>query len=804
LIQETEKNQKKATSREIDYLKIARILFSRWYVIASSVFLGLLLAYFYLWYTPKTYATSGILKFEEKRTELSDLVSAMGSSSRGSINLQSEKFIIQSRDLLLNAIRSLDYKISFYISGRVRSHEIYPNKPLQINILKFEILNFFPGLITFKPADEKTFTLMWSAGDNEIQRNFNYDTPINIGNVDFTVGYPGQINPNISYQFRFNTPEGLLGRVRNGLHTSEIAKNSNIVTIQQSDSNPQFAADILNAIMNEYLNFDRNQKTQSATQMIQFINDQQQFLSSAVKGSENSLEKYKQSSGILDVSSSAGASLSKISELESQRSLLKMQLMAIDQFKKQITEDKNNVSLNFNLEGAIDPLLGVLINNINSLLADRAAVLKTYNSTSQAAADINSQISQVKTAALQNINASSQRIQKNIDYLHAQLTQANQQIAALPAAEKNMISLRRDFEINEKVYSFLSEKKLEAQINRSAILPGATIIEQAQVNKNPVSPNGKEIYRSATIFGLLAGVGIILSIRIFNPYIYDKESVENATTIPIIGIIRKFPDKVDEDNSQILSLSRPRSIFAESVRSVRTNLNFLASEKKSKVICITSEVAGEGKSFVALNLCSTLALIDKKVILIGADLRRPKLHHAFGLPNTIGLSNYLVNKSTVNDLIQHTSYKNLDFISSGPIPPNPAELLHHERITELLSQLRTKYDVIMIDTAPIGLVSDSIPLICQSDINLFVIRYGKSKHNAATIPQGLVHEYGLKNMAIVLNAFEENLLQSSYYRNSTSHGTLHYYADYNGYQSSGYYEDEEQKKWWNIRKWFKS
>ncbi|WP_316811386.1 polysaccharide biosynthesis tyrosine autokinase [Pedobacter heparinus] len=804
MTQEKEKDSKKNTNREIDYLKIGRILFSRWYIIASGVLLGLLFAWVYLWYTPKTYATSGILKFEEKKTELSDLVSVMSNSGRGPINLQSEKFIIQSRDLLLNAIRSLDYKISFYISGRVRSYELYPNKPFQVDILKFEKQEFSQDLITFKPVNEQTFTLIWNSGGNEIQRNYTYHTPIRIGNVDFLIRYPGQINANISYQFRFNTPETLLARVRNGLRTNETLKNSNIVTIQQTDSNPQFAADILNAVMIEYLNYDRNQKTQSATQMIHFINDQQQYLSSAVKGSESSLEKYKQNSGILDVGSSAGAALSKVSELESQRSLLKIQLMAIDQLKKQINDDKNNVSLNFNLEGVVDPLLGILISNMNDLLADRTAVLKTYSSTSQAVADVNSQISQVKTAALQNISASSQRIQKNMDYLHNQLSQVNQQVSALPAAEKNMISLRRDFEINEKVYSFLSEKKLEAQINRSAILPGATVIEQAQVNKTPISPDGKEIYRTSAIFGMLAGVGIILFIRIFNPYIYDKESVEQATTVPIIGVIRKFPDKIDADNAQILALSRPRSIFAESVRSVRTNLNFLASEKKSKVICITSEVAGEGKSFVALNLSSTLALINKKVILIGADLRRPKLHHAFGLSNAKGLSNYLVHQSTVDDIIQHTTYENLDFISSGPIPPNPAELLHHERIADLLNQLRTSYEIIMIDTAPIGLVSDSIPLICQSDINLFIIRYGKSKHSAATIPQGLVHEYGLNNMAIVLNAFEENLLQSSYYKNSTSHGTLHYYADYNGYQSSGYYEDEERLKWWNIRKWFKS
>lgn len=794
-----ENTQKRSIYREIDYFKIARILLSRWYLIAATVSIALLIAYAYLWYTPKTYVTSGILKLEEKKSELSDLVNTMSSSGRPPANLQSEKFIIQSRSLLLNAIRRLDYGISFYISGRVRDYDLYPRKPLQISYSKSDSLNFFSGPITFRPVDQKTFTLSWNTAGTENKKTFKYNTPLSIENTNFTVKYAGPINTQVSYLFKFNTPETLLARASEGLRTSEAFKNTNILTLQQTDSNPQFAADLLNAVMSEYLAYDQNQKTQSATQMISFIDKQQAYLLTAVKGSESSLEKYKQNSGIMNIDASANVALSKITELESQRSLLNMQLMAIDQLKKQITADKNNVNLNFNLEGNVDPLLGTLVGSLNNLLSDKNILLKTYNRTSATIEDIDQQIVQVKNAALQNINASNERIRKNIRYLQDQLKQVDRQTAILPAAEKDMISLRRDFEVNEKVYSFLYEKKLEAQINRSAILPGATVIEPAQVDFTPVSPNAPKIYRTALIFGLLSGLSILMLIRILNPYIFNKEAVESVTDIPIIGIIRKFPDKIDDDNTQILSLAKPRSIFAESVRSVRTNLNFLASDKDSKVICITSQVAGEGKSFVALNLAGTLALIHKKVILIGADLRRPKLHKAFGGDNSKGLSTYLVGQCTIEEMIQHTSYAHFDFISSGPVPPNPAELLHNERIEKLLAELRKQYEVIIIDTAPIGLVSDAIPLICKSDINLFVIRYGKSKHGAATIPQGLANEYGLKNMLIVLNAFVENHLQSSYYKSSSSQGAHHYYADYNGHENSDYYEKEKKKIWWNRK-----
>jgi capsular exopolysaccharide synthesis family protein len=383
----------------------------------------------------------------------------------------------------------------------------------------------------------------------------------------------------------------------------------------------------------------------------------------------------------------------------------------------------------------------------------------------------------------------------------------NQKISTFPSAERNYISLKRDFDINDKVYSFLSEKRLDAQISRSAILPGATIIESAQANYVPISPDEHSVHRMAFIAGLMIGLGSIILIRILNPYIYDKETVESLTTVPIIGVIRKFPETIDENNSQILAISRPKSVFAESVRSVRTNLSFIASEKQSKIICITSEVAGEGKSFIAVNLSSTLSLIDKKIILIGADLRRSRLHKTFHISNDKGLSNYLSYQAEIDDVIIPSIQPNLDIIVSGPVPPNPSELLHNPRMKTLMTDLKKRYDIVMIDTAPIGLVSDAIPLIRMSDINIFVIRSGKSKYYAATVPQRIANEYHLDNTVIILNAFAEDLLHSRYYTTkfTSEHNGTHYYyySDYSGYEGSDYYLDKKVYKWWHIRRWIK-
>lgn len=786
--------------REIDHLKIVRIVLSRWYLLMGTILLALFIAHLYLWYTPKIYATNGVLKFEEKKTQLYELANIMGNSGRPTANIQSEKIILQSRNLLLNAIKRLNYDISFYISGRACDYDLYPEKPFQIIYSKSGKLTFFKRPIQLKPLNQQTFKLSWETAGIQKQKIVRYNSPVNIGDISFIIKTNHQARTNVTYLFKFNSPETLLERISEGLFINEALKNGNIINLQQTDSNPRFAADVLNAIMLEYLAYDRNQKTQSATQMIRFINAQQAYLAATVKDSESALEKHQQNSGIMNIDATANIALSKISELESRSSLMNLQLLGIDQLKKQIMANKGSINLNFNLEGNIDPLLGTLIVSLNGLLKEKSTLLKTYNPNSSTIEDLDLQIAQIKTAALRNTEASSQRIIKSISYINQQIIKTERHTALLPAAEKNRISLRRDFEINEKVYSFLTEKKLEAQINRAAILPGATIIEYAEINEVPVSPDPGKTYRMAIVLGLLAGLAIIVLIRILNPFIYDKDWVESVTDIPIAGIIKKYPHKIEEDSTQILSLAKPRSIFAESLRAVRTNLSFLASEKKCKVICITSEIAGEGKSFIALNLAGTLALIDKKVIVICADLRRPKLQKAFQGTSSKGLSNYLAAQCSADEIIQHTPYKKLDFISAGPLPPNPAELLLNKRFEELISELKRNYEIIMIDTAPVGLVSDAIPLICKSDINIFIIRHGKSRHSAAMVPQGLANKYGLKNVIIILNAFTETHLQSGYYKNGTNLGSGHYYADYNEQEHSGYYGNEEKSKWWKIGK----
>lgn len=796
-------NASKIPTQSIDYLKVIKILWSRWYWIAICILISMLISYCYLWYTPKIYSTNASLKFVEEKSEITELLAVKNIYDRTN-KVQTESYVIQSKDVLLNAISRINYRISYYVKGRVRTSELYPETPFPITVVKQDSTSFFRDYIDIKKINANKIELTYKKGSKEVRQEYKFGDKIVIPGIEFRIN-SGPTSTEGQYSIKFNTKEDFLGRVAGGLSMREAAKSSNILLLTMTDRNPLFASDILNAILQEYVFYDGYRRSISASQTISFISDQLDFLSGQVRTAGTALGDFKKDKKILDFETSAANSEEKVISQSAQRDALKLEELNINQLQERIRNNSSDINYNFNLEGKIDGMLANLVSQLNQFIYDREKKLAYYTPESTPIQSIDREIEKTKTAIINNINDYKERNKRLQRYVDKQISEAESGVTKLSTTERNYINLQSDFDINQKVFSYLFEKKLEAQISKAAVVPGATIVDEATSSNKLISPIPGKTYTYAFLWGLASGIGLILLVRISNPYIYDKETVESVTSIPIIGIIRKFPGFIDKDNTQALSVQQPKSIFAESVRSVRTNLSFLAGEKKSKVICITSEISGEGKSFVSINLASTLALIDKKVILIAADLRKSKLHKSFQTDNKKGLSTYLSKQDDLNSIIVKTPNESLDFIPSGPVPPNPSELLHTQRMQALIVELSEMYDFVLLDTAPVGLVSDSIPLIRHADINLFVIRSGVSRYNAATIPDRLSGEYKLSNVVIVLNAITDDAFHSRYYSSNYTGGAYqYYYSDYSGYSGDGYYSDDNKPKWWNLYKRFKS
>ena len=793
--------EQKGVSQSIDFYKIFRVFLSRWYWIAGTVITSLCIAWLYLWYTPPVYQTSASLKLGESNPAITTGMQIPSQNYNYTDKIQAEGFTIRSNEVILNAVKTLNYQISYFLKGRARTTELYPHVPFTIEIIKQDSINFDRSLYEVAPADEQHFTL-YPVNNEAQKKTYRYNEPINIGNMVFHIKY--KIPAKGTYQFKFNAKEDFIGRAMSGLMIAEAARFTNVMSLSQTDGNAVFAADILNAVMKEYVRTDVVQRRRSAKQTVDFIDNQLEFIDAQTGKSGRTLADFKKQNKLIDISSSTAATTAKLSDFEKQKTDLTLKQIGIKQLREQVNTNKSRIEASLEL-GEVDVNgLGNFINQLNVLLANREVKLNQFNSNAQPVKQIEQQIANVKSSIRNIVDGIQKQNQQNIRYIDTQIEAINQRVSTMPVKEQNFVKLQTNFEVNNKVRSYLSEKKLEAEMNAAAIVPGASIVNPAYPSYAAISPDADKTYSTALLLGLAAGFGLILLVRFLNPYIYDKETVEALTHTPIIGVIRKFPDFIDKDSKQALSLSRPKSVFAESVRSVRTNLSFLASHKASKVICITSEISGEGKSFVTINLASTLALIEKKVILIAADLRKSKLHKVFGSDNTKGLSSLLSGQTNLADVLVHDPLHHIDFIPSGPVPPNPSELLHTAAMKDLIKILENDYDYVLLDTAPVGLVSDSIPLIRSSDVNLFVIRSGVSQQRAANIPERLSREYGLNNLAIILNAFGDDALHSNYYTTDYSRGggnSTYYYSDYSGYSGSGYYEDEGRKwrKFWKRK-----
>ena len=785
----------KRIKQEINYAKIFNIILSRWYWIAITLLLSLGAAYIYLWYTPKTYSTSAFLKFEEKQPNLSNSVSLSPLTRSYTNKILSESWTFKSRKVMREAVNHIDWQVSYFLKGKIRTTDLYPNKPFIVHILKQDS-SFYNQTIDIIPL-KKGFRIEYGNQEKE----YAFGDTVDIPGISFYIEAKNQLSTSSNYQIKFNYPSEFYGRMGANLNIAEAAKFSNIASVSKVDENPYFAADALNAIIEVYLSQDLQNKSQSAKQIIDFIDTQLDQLSNSVRLSGEKLQNFKQSNNFLDLSSNASTALAEVTKLETTIRTADIQLLQLEQLQKQFLKNNQTISLNFNLDGTVDPMLSNLLNQWNMLIQERISLISTYKEQAKPIVDLDSKLAIIKSAADENIKSGINRIKQLKNFNQGELDKAYSALQGMPSQERQLFGLQRDYNINDKIYSFLSEKKLEAQISKASIMADASSIDPAVPSFVPISPIASAVWRFAVVIGILSGVGLIFLVRMLNPYIYDKETIENSSNTPILGIIRHFPVKVDENNTQILTNLQPKSVFAESVRSVRTNLSFIANEKSSKVIFISSEIAGEGKSFVSINLASSLALIDKKVIVIAADLRRSKVHHTFDIKDKEGLSTYLAHKSNLDAIIHHTEQQNLDLIIAGQNPPNPSELMYSPRLVEMIEELRKRYDYILFDTAPIGLVSDALPLIQHSDINLFVIRTGVSKLSAAEIPDRISSEHELKNTYIILNDYRPEVLYSTYY-NTKYHDNYqgYYYANNTGY-GYGYYTDEaKQKSWWQFWK----
>jgi capsular exopolysaccharide synthesis family protein len=800
----------------IDVNKLILMIGRRWGFIVLCIGIAFTIAYLKLRYTAPIYQASITIKLDdEKPNQISDFFKFGKASGKLENFLKTESEIIKSRAINEKTLLELGYNFSFYEKGNILTSQLYPNNYFDILCLYCDSGSYVKPFSVFF-TDNKTFDITL-LGEKSKQKHHLNDT-IFINNSLIQI-----------IQKRSNGFSNLKGAnilcVQNNLHklaygfssglNIEVQKGTSLIDLTYTSDVPQLASDYVNTLAKVYINQTISAKSLAAQQTLDFINAQLNDLSEKVKKSEYELSNLQSENKSANLDDVAKKEFDRLTQFHTEKNILEIKFETLNTIEKNIldTKDKTVSFIVFDKEDAEN--LPELLALYNQLILDRISLSQKYAGASALLLENEKKTKEVKNSllkVLEEVKAKTRAKQKFTDKL---IAESNASLSKYPLQQRVMISVRREFAVNEKVYSYLLEKKLEVEITKSSITPNASIIDNADIPNSPIYPKAQRFYLLALSIGLSIGLSGIFLSRFLYQKIPDKETIENMSKTPVIGVIKKVENQNNEEY-KIHTFDNPKSIFSESIRGIRSSVNFLLQREQHKVICLTSTVSGEGKTFCTINLAASLSLLNKKVIILGCDLRRPKIHLSFAdVTNDIGITTYLINKNTLPEIIQKTGYTNLDVIAAGPTPPNPSELLQSNKMMSLIEQLKKDYDYLMIDSAPIGLVSDSLALIKIADINLYILRAQYSKRDFAVIPDRIASDNDISNIYSILNSFDtSSLVYSSIYKSNYGGyyggAGYYYYAGYygkggygsygrkyyNSYYSGYYSEDEPKVNWW--------
>jgi capsular exopolysaccharide synthesis family protein len=715
---------------------------------------------------------------------------------RTSRNMENEIGIMRSYSMAAATVKQLDFGVSYYLDGNVRTSEMYGYTPIRVEVdsTHQQLLGI---LFEVEPINEREYTikvLQPSSWVDNILKGLGLVSepvyPFQSGTYTFgeyleadqyrfriqAVERPVKIKSAI--QFRINSPDGLAWTYAGKVNVVPINKGATILNLGMQTTVPAKDAVYLNKFMETYIQAGLDEKNMIAKNTIRFINEQLDGVSDSLISVEDRLQQFRTANRAIDLSEAGDVVFQRLNELEKQQAVEEVKARYYENLIAYVNRTKD-------FKDVVAPsVLGIEDNLTNTLIRQLIELYTKRNSLSFSATDRNTsmvefdaQIRSLTQQLLENVRNVIQLNRTTMEDIRRRIRVAEGEINKLPKTQRDLVNIKRKFSLNENLYVYLLQKRAEAGIARASNLPDSKVVDYA-VASGAVYPNKSGNYRNAFLLGLLLPGLVIFLKGYLNDTVSNREELEALTSIPILGVVAHS----NKETNLVVS-QNPKSAVSETFRSLRSNLKYLASDRVHKTILITSGISGEGKTFCSINLASVLALSEKKTILVGVDLRKPRIFNDFGLNNDLGLSNYLIGKSSREEVIQSTSSPSLDVITSGPMAPNPSELLMNGRIDVLLAELRQHYEYIILDSPPLGLVADSFELIRHSDVILYVIRQSYTKRKSIHTITDLYKKGVVKNVSLVLNDFIAQKGQG--------YGYGYGYGYTYGY---GYYEDDHRKR----------
>lgn len=766
----------------------------KWFVLSLVVVLSL--SVFFIMRQIPTYRVDSMILVIDKWTKSnSDVLSQSLGIESGANDVATEIEIMRSRKILHKVVNDLDLYVSYQSKGGMRNTPLYRNTPFVVkpdSTTDVNQLNTSIGMTITTPDKE---------GNHNITAKYTLPGTDEEKEVEIvTATFPDTIFLPMAGTFIIEKAAGyepiesdLLISIRNPMNVARFTIAPNLTLNQHQKLTlliaasyetpiPQMGIDIINRIVYYYNEEGIAEKNLSATNTENFINERLVAIQKELSSVEEEVERYRTKRGLTDLSSEAQMYLEKTGATDIERSKLDVQLSLIEYIENFISDPANTYSPipALKIEKAE---LSSIINEYNKIIAERERQLNTSSENNPVIKVLSQNIVAQKAIVLQAIASTRKSIELSQKDLDRTEEEAELKIRNMPQYERELTDIMRQQRIKENLFVFLLEKREENALTQTLAVGDARIIDPPVATSNPVSPQKPKILFVAFILALLIPGGIIFLKRIMFPSFHDKAELEELTQIPILTEV----PHCGEDDFFVVKEKKNDS-KSELFRLLRNNTQFVLASPDKKVVMVTSSVSKEGKTFVSCNLAVSFALTGKKTIIVGLDIRRPMAALHFNVGNKSGIVNYLSGQETsIDNIIKPTSFENLDILPGGPVPPNPNELLLRPQLDELFAELRKRYDYIIVDSAPVGMVSDSFLINRVVDMNIFVTRAKYTSRNHIKSINSFVNNGQLKSLYLCVNDVDMSSRSYSYRRYGYGYGSK-------VYGSYGYGDHEIKKK----------
>lgn len=692
-----------------------------WYLFVIAVILALFFAYVKNRSWQPLYVTEAKVMIEEGASNQYNFMQGFG-VNRGYRNMNNQLLLLGSYDLIRKTVEKLPFSIDIYSQGRFKTSSLFAYPPIEIKTT-FLAENAYGADYQFVAIDSESFEILIKG--NKISKDEiikgRYNEPVECSRFFITIHKLRELESQTSFFFRFRTINSLESEFAERLALNYVGDQSSVIALSLVGNDVERDKVFLDALSEEFLANNLEKKNSEAIRTIDFINDQLSYLLDSLNVSESQLRNFRLKNNIIDVNAYSGNLMAKLDGFNQKRSELDLKDAYFNYLSNYLTKNIKEESIVAPSSlGVSDPTLLELVTQFNDLQMERSQIGEKNPNYKRVTENIE-KIRQALFEVLKNVKAVNNLERKSFDQ---QCAKIQSEIELLPAKEHQMINFERKYKINDNYYTFLLQKRSEAQIRKASNVSDNVVLQRARVTSLINGDKKSKTYITFLVIGLLIPFAFIILKELLNFTIRTETDLQKLTKYPIIGQIRHT-----NNLTPVLTVKSPKSAFTESFRVIRTRLEFITKRKTGVFIMVTSAEPHDGKTYFSANLSGVYGLSNQKVLLIDMDLRKPKVSKLFELSTTKGLVDYLINNATLDEIIKKDFSYGFDVIPVGTVPPNPGDLIRSEELKQLLAQLKTMYDYIIFDTSPLGLVADAYTIAQMADANLIIVRSGKTNKN---------------------------------------------------------------------------